>query len=172
MLNRRLFLTSFASALALLKGIWPARAKPLAATRVTFVLFNDFYLMNEKRTADGKLRGGFARLAAIVRDERAKNRHVVVAHGGDTLSPSLMSGFDQGKHIIALTNRIAPDVFVAGNHEFDFGRDVFLERMAEAKFPLFGANLRRADGSPVPGHQDRSIREFDGVKIGITGIAY
>jgi 5'-nucleotidase/UDP-sugar diphosphatase len=49
---------------------------------------------------------------------------------------------------------------------------VFLERMAEAKFPLFGANLRRADGSPVPGHQDRSIREFDGVKIGITGIAY
>ena len=69
---------------------------------------------------------------------------MIVAHGGDTLSPSVMSGLDRGAHIIALTNMIAPDIFVPGNHEFDFGKAVFLERMAEAKFPLYGANLRDA----------------------------
>jgi 5'-nucleotidase/UDP-sugar diphosphatase len=172
MLTRRSFLTSFSAFLAALASWRPAWAQPAAATRVTFVLFNDFYIMNEQTLPDGKTRGGFARLASVVKDERAKNKHVIVAHGGDTLSPSLMSGLDRGKHIIALTNLIAPDIFVAGNHEFDFGRDVFLERMREARFPLYGANLRLANGAPVPAHHDRKIFDFDGVKLGLTGIAY
>ncbi len=170
--SRRTFLTSLSALFGSLATWRPAWAQPVAATRVTFVLFNDFYIMNEQVLPDGKTRGGFARLATVVKAERAKNRNVIVAHGGDTLSPSLMSGFDRGKHIVALTNLIAPDIFVSGNHEFDFGRDTFLERMREATFPLYGANLRLADGSPVPGHKDRAILNFDGVKVGLTGIAY
>jgi len=172
MLNRRTFLSGLSALIASLAGWRPAWSQPVAATKVTFVLFNDFYIMNEQLLPDGKLRGGFARLATVVKEERAKNKNVIVAHGGDTLSPSLMSGFDRGKNIVALTNLIAPDIFVSGNHEFDFGRDTFLERMREAKFPLYGANLRLANGSPVPDHKDRTIINFDGVKLGLTGIAY
>jgi 5'-nucleotidase/UDP-sugar diphosphatase len=168
MLNRRTFLASLSALITSLAAWRPAWAQPVAATKITFVLFNDFYIMNEQTLPDGKARGGFARLATVVKDERAKNKNVVVAHGGDTLSPSLMSGFDRGKHIVALTNLIAPDIFVSGNHEFDFGRDTFLERMRETKFPLYGANLRLANGSPVPGHIDRKIFDFDGVKLGLT----
>lgn len=172
MLSRRSFHASLSAFLASLAGWRPAWGQPVATTKVTFVLFNDFYIMNEQVLPDGKARGGFARLATVVKNERATNEHVIVAHGGDTLSPSLMSGFDRGKHIVALTNLIAPDIFVSGNHEFDFGRDTFLERMREAKFPLYGANLRLANGKPVPGHKDRAIFDFDGVKLGLTGIAY
>ena len=176
MLNRRSFLSSIGSALALIAAWRPAWAQTTHVAQVTFVLFNDFYLMAEQPFPDGKKRGGFARLAAVVKAEREaaarEGRHVIVAHGGDTLSPSVMSGLDQGAHIIALTNMIAPDIFVPGNHEFDFGKDVFLERMSEARFPLYGANFRDADGTPVPGHLDRSIITLDGVRIGLTGIAY
>lgn len=172
MLSRRGFLASLTALFGSLAAWRPAWAQPVASTKVTFVLFNDFYIMNEQVLPDGKARGGFARLAAVVKSERATNRHVIVAHGGDTLSPSLMSGFDRGKHIIALTNLIAPDIFVAGNHEFDFGRDTFLERMREAKFPLYGANLRLANGEAAPNHKDRAIFDLDGVKLGLTGIAY
>ena len=52
--------------------------------------------MSDQMMADGQRRGGFARLAAIVKAERAKGGHVIFAHGGDTLSPSLMSGLDRG----------------------------------------------------------------------------
>src|SRR6476620_10541258 len=129
-------------------------AAPAAAwadtVKVTFILMNDIYLMGETLMPDGQRRGGFARLAAVVKAERERARaaggHVLLAHGGDTLSPSLMSGIDQGAHILTLTNLIPPDIFVPGNHEFDFGKRVFLQRMAEAKFPLYGANLRAADG--------------------------
>src|SRR5712671_2515314 len=106
-------------------------------TRVTFILVNDIYLMSEQTMPDGERRGGFARLSAVVKAERAKGGHVIFAHAGDTLSPSLMSGLDKGAHIVTLTNLIPPDVFVPGNHEFDFGKAVFFQRMAEARFPLY-----------------------------------
>ena len=138
----------------------------LAATsvRLTFVLVNDIYKMNE----DGG-RGGMPRLAAVVKAERAKSPNVIFAHAGDTMSPSLMSGFDQGAHMIDLFNALPPDVFAPGNHEFDFGHEIYLKRMGEAKFPILAANLRGGDGAILPGHRDTMIVERGGVKIGIVG---
>ena len=86
----------------------------------------------------------------MVKAERAKGGHVIYAHAGDLISPSLLSGLDQGEHTIALTNMAPPDIFTPGNHEYDFGTEVFLKRMGEAQLPLFAANLRNADGSPCP----------------------
>jgi 2',3'-cyclic-nucleotide 2'-phosphodiesterase (5'-nucleotidase family) len=146
------------------------------SVRVTFLLVNDIYLMGDQVMPDGKRRGGFARLAAVVKAERAKARssggHVILAHGGDTLSPSLMSGIDKGAHIIALTNMVRPDIFAPGNHEYDFGKLIFLQRMAEARFPLYAANLRGPNGAPLPGFKDRAIVTLDGVRIGLTGATY
>ena len=147
--------------LAILGGALPATAEPV---KITLLLVNDFYKMNEE-----KGRGGMARLAAAVKAERAKGGNLIFAHGGDTISPSLMSGFDQGESMIAFFNTIPPDIFVPGNHEYDFGKEVFVRRMGEAKFPLFAANLRNADGSPVAGFLDSKIVEFGGVKVGLTG---
>src|SRR5215510_9947803 len=149
---------------------------PVAQTKVTFILVNDIYLMGDQAMPDGQRRGGFARLAAIVKAERAKAKanggHVIFAHAGDTLSPSLMSGLDRGEHIIALSNMIGLDIFAPGNHEFDFGKEIFFKRMGEAKFPLYAANLRLPDGKPVPGFRDREIVTIDGVRIGLTGTTF
>src|SRR5215217_580464 len=142
------------------------------STRITFILTNDIYQMSDQVGADGQRRGGFARIATIVKAERAKAGHVIFAHAGDTLSPSLMSGIDRGAHIMTLTNLVTPDVFVPGNHEFDFGKATFLQRMAEAKFPLYAANLRGPDGQALPNFKDLSIVTLDGVRIGITGATF
>jgi len=168
-LTRRLFA---AAALTLLL----VTAASAESTRVTFLLVNDVYLMGDQMMPDGQRRGGFARLAAVVKAERAKARttggHVIFAHGGDTLSPSLMSGIDKGAHIVALTNMVPPDIFAPGNHEYDFGKAIFLQRMAEARFPIYAANLRGPDGAPVPNVKDRAIMTLDGVRIGLTGATY
>jgi 2',3'-cyclic-nucleotide 2'-phosphodiesterase (5'-nucleotidase family) len=159
------------AAICLAVGLLSAPAGAATAT-VTFLLVNDIYLMSAQKMADGKERGGFARLAAVVKAERASGRHVIFAHGGDTLSPSLMSGLDHGASILTLTNMVRPDIFAPGNHEFDFGKEVFLKRMSEAKFPIYAANLRGPDDKPLPGFRDRDIVTVDGVRIGITGAAY
>ena len=150
----------------------PARAQ-IASTRVTFVLTNDIYLMGDQLFPDGKRRGGFARLAAVVKAERAKGGHVIFAHGGDTLSPSLMSGFDRGAHIIALTNMIRPDIFVAGNHEFDFGKAVFPAahgggRHSRSTAPICATTTARH----CRRHATARSFTLDGVRIGLMGLAF
>jgi 5'-nucleotidase/UDP-sugar diphosphatase len=145
-------------------GSGEAQAAP-ANTTFSLLLVNDIYKM-----ADDKGRGGFAKLAAVVKAERARGVPLLFCHAGDTFSPSLMSGFDQGAHIVELTNLVKPDVFVPGNHEFDFGKDTYLKRMGEANFPFFGANMRQADGSPIPGMRDSQIFALGPVKVGVIGI--
>ncbi len=136
-----------------------------APRKVTFVLASDIYKMSEQNG-----RGGYARLAGAINAERARGGKVIVVHAGDALSPCLMCSFDQGEHVIDLMNRIGFDVFVPGNHEYDFGKQVYLKRMSEAKFPIFAANLRGPDGKPLPGHRDSEIIDVEGVKIGIVGL--
>lgn len=144
-------------------AVVPARA--IETQNVTLVVFSDIYEM-----AGVEGRGGFARVMSAVAAERARSKCVIVAHAGDTLSPSLMSGLDKGAHIVELTNRIAPDVFVPGNHEFDFGEQVFRQRMSELKSRLLASNLRQADGQPVPGFEDHTIFRCGDVRIGVLGL--
>lgn len=141
--------------------ITPAQAETV---NLTFLLTNDIYNVEDAE------RGGFARLNAVVKTERAKGGNVVYAHAGDLISPALLSGLDQGEHTIMLTNMAPPDIFTPGNHEFDFGETVFRARMGEAKFPLFAANLRDKDGQPIPGFKDTEIRDIGGLKVGFVGL--
>lgn len=134
------------------------------ARRLTLVLTNDVYKMNEDSG-----RGGLPRLATVVKAERARSPDVIFAHGGDTLSPSLMSGFDQGEHMIELFNALPPDVFVPGNHEFDFGREIYRRRTQQAQFPVLAANLRDSGGKTLPAHRDTLLLDRAGVKVGIVG---
>lgn len=153
-------------------AVVPPRLAWADSAKVTLILTNDIYQMGETTMPDGRVRGGFARLAAVVKAERAKGGPVVFAHGGDTLSPSLLSGIDQGAHIMVLTNLLKPDILVPGNHEFDFGKAVFFKRMAEAKFPVFAANMRDARGERLAGIKDRDILSLGSVRIGLAGAAH
>ena len=139
----------------------PALAEPVT---ITFVQTNDIDRMEEM---DG--RGGFARLAAVVEAERAKGPTLFI-HSGDTISPSLLSGIDRGVHIIDILNRMKVDVMTPGNHEFDFGPDVFRARIGEANFPIVTSNIRGADGSQPKNTLDQGMIEIAGIKIGFYGL--
>ncbi|MGA7383192.1 MAG: 5'-nucleotidase C-terminal domain-containing protein, partial [Methylocella sp.] len=69
-------------------------------------------------------------------------------------------------------NDVGLDVFVPGNHEFDFGKDVYFERIREARFPILAANLKGSDGVTPPRHQERLLIEADGLKLALVGAAY
>lgn len=158
-MHRSLRALSFAAALAF---AGPALAETVT---LTFVQTNDIDRMEEE---DG--RGGFARLAAVVKAERAKGGPVFFVHSGDTLSPSLLSGIDHGAHIIDILNHMNVDVMVPGNHEFDFGPEVFRERLAEAKFPIVSSNILEADGTAPKNTVDTRMVDVEGLKVGFYGL--
>lgn len=145
----------------------PVAMAQTPAPAFTLVLLNDIYKMS-----DDKGRGGFARASGIAKAERAKGVPMLFCHAGDCYSPSLMSGFDQGAHIVAMQNKMGIDVFVPGNHEFDFGKENYLKLTAAQTYPTFAANLRDAAGNMLPGHKDSQIFELGPVKVGVIGTTF
>ncbi|MEE9376018.1 MAG: bifunctional UDP-sugar hydrolase/5'-nucleotidase [Rhizobiaceae bacterium] len=131
---------------------------------VTFLVASDMYKMS------GKKRGGAARLAAVIKAERAKGGNSIYVFPGDLLSPSILSGFDKGAHMIDLLNMAPPDFLVPGNHEFDFGPENFLVRMKQANFPKLATNIRDKDGKEIDGFISTKILTYGDLKIGLMGL--
>ena len=151
-----------AAALAGILSAGPARAEPVT---LTIVHVNDL----DRLDGSGD-RGGVARLAAVVKDVRARADHVLVTHGGDAISPSLLSSFDKGAHMIDLFNQVGFDAMVLGNHEFDFTPAVTVERIAEAGFPMLASNAVEPDGTLIDGVTENLLIEAGPYKVGLFGL--
>ena len=166
-MNRRFFppigaTVLCAGALAAALAAGPARAEPVV---LTIVHVNDL----DRLDGSGD-RGGVARLATVVREVRASAPHVLVTHGGDAISPSLLSSFDRGAHMIDLFNQVGFDAMVLGNHEFDFTPAVTAERVAEAGFPILSSNAVEPDGTLVDGVFENLTIEVGPYKVGMFGL--
>ena len=114
---------------------------------------------------------GYARVNAVALAERAANPNTIYVMDGDMLSPSLLSGFDQGQNTIDLTNLVPFDLAVPGNHEFDFGPENFFEKMATANYPWGAINITNADGSAIPGLGGIMMRDVGGVRVALIPVA-
>jgi 2',3'-cyclic-nucleotide 2'-phosphodiesterase (5'-nucleotidase family) len=140
----------------------PAAAEPV---KLSLLHINDL-----DRIEESGARGGLARLMTLVNRERAAAEHSIFTHGGDTISPSLLSGFDKGAHIIDLFNEAELDLMVLGNHEFDFGAAVTRERVAEARFQVLGANAIDSTGTLIEGTLATWTREVGPYTVGFIGL--
>ena len=96
--------------------------------------------------------------------------------GGDLLQGNILSNFYYGSSMIDILNEMKLDVFVLGNHEFDWGLDVITEyfnpntQSTHAKFPLLGANVFYKDTELRPDYVDAyAIFERGDIKIGVVG---
>lgn len=143
-------------------------ALPALADTVKITIFGvgDIYQFQEHHG-----RGGFARMNAVARAERAANPNTLYVMDGDMLSPSLLSGIDKGQNTIDLTNIVPFDYAVPGNHEFDFGPANFMEKMAASKYPWGAVNITNADGSPIAGLGGTMMKEVAGLKIALVPIS-
>ena len=160
--RRNSAVTLAAAALAATLCAGPAAAEPVT---LTIVHVNDL----DRLDGSGD-RGGVARLAKVVREVRANASHVLVTNGGDTISPSLLSSFDKGAHMIDLFNQVGFDAMVLGNHEFDFTPAVTVERIVEAEFPILSNNAVEPDGTLIDGVTESLLIEVGPYKVGLFGL--
>lgn len=135
------------------------------SVKITLLGVGDVYSFD----GDGD-QGGFAKLNAVARAERAANPNTLYLFDGDMLSPSLLSGFDKGQNTIDLTNLVPFDLAVPGNHEFDFGPENFFEKMKASKYPWAAINIAKADGSPIEGLGGVTVKEVAGLKIALIPV--
>lgn len=97
----------------------------------------------------------------------------LILSGGDNWTGPAISTWTQGKSMIEVMNAMQYDASAVGNHEFDFGLDVFKARAEEADFPYLSANTRWRSNGETPtdiGILPYSITMVNDLRIGIIGL--
>ncbi|MXW66302.1 MAG: bifunctional metallophosphatase/5'-nucleotidase [Gemmatimonadales bacterium] len=126
----------------------------------------------EQNWSEGRPVGGSAALAAYVARERSTTPEcpLFVVSGGDIMQGTPISNFTDGRSMIEAMNGIGYDAVAIGNHEFDWGVDVLVERIADADFAMLGANiyLKGTDRHP-DWVRPWTIVERDGIRVGFIG---
>ena len=138
---------------------------------------------------------GYTQLATLIKQERLHNpTRTLLLTGGDNIQGDSMmyyfkssySGFASDgtplpdalktQPLIAAFNAMNYDAMDLGNHEFNFGSDVFKGVMGQTNFPVLGANvsdtgaygLAAAQGGA--GVKPSIVKDLAGVKVAILGI--
>ena len=169
-----------ASALGFLVLVSPSviASRPPFPTGTRFlriIATNDFHGALEPRPdANGVRRGGAAYVAAAIeraRKECAPRCETLLVDAGDLFQGTPASNLSYGRPVVEYYNRVGYAASALGNHEFDWGTDTLRARMRQARFGIFGANVRYTDGRDVKWIPNDTIVKRGATKIGIIGIS-
>ena len=141
---------------------------------IKIIHWNDFHAQNTTRTLrkEGKPYrvGGSAILKGYIDSLRnLAPEHSLVLFAGDDFQGTPVSNFTKGRSQVILMNELKPDAVVPGNHEFDYGKENFIELLAETKYDVICANLVVSKtGEPL--FPPYKIVQRNGLKIAIIGL--
>jgi 2',3'-cyclic-nucleotide 2'-phosphodiesterase (5'-nucleotidase family) len=139
---------------------------------------------------------GYTQLASLIRQERLHNpNRTLLLSAGDNIQGDAMmyyfrtapTGFAsdgaplaaglQYNPLIKAFNSMGYDAMTLGNHEFNFGSDVFKSVLGQAEFPLLHANVTDSGAYGLAATGTEGIRSHvtktvgvEGIKVAIMGI--
>lgn len=148
-------------------------AFPTGTRFLRIIATNDFHGALEPRPdANGVRRGGAAYVAAAI--ERARSEcvprcEILLLDAGDLFQGTPASNLSYGRPVVEYYNGMGYAAAALGNHEFDWGTDTLRARMRQAKFGIFGANVRYTNGRDVEWIPNDTIVTRGKTKIGIIG---
>ena len=139
---------------------------------------------------------GYTQLATLIKQERACNpdRNLLLTAGDNIQGDAMMyyyksaplgytadgtplpAGMDADHPLIKAFNYMNYDGMTLGNHEFNFGSEIFKAVMGEAEFPVLQANIYESSVTPyglaAVGVQPYTVKSVgpEGIDVAILGI--
>ena len=123
--------------------------------------------------------GGMARCVTQIRRWRRQNPNSLLIDVGDVYQGTDVGLRSRGELMIDLFNYLEYDAWIIGNHEFDWGIEVFQNALARSTMPVLAANSLlegKAAGefseaqNPFAKVQPFILRTIAGIKIAIIGV--
>lgn len=117
---------------------------------------------------------GLAKVATLIRRERAADPSALLLDSGDTIQGTPLGYYyaaidKHAAHPMAVTmNALKYDAAALGNHEFNYGQETLNRWIGQLNFPVLSANIRKSDGGEA--YRPYVIKEVNGVKVGILGM--
>jgi 5'-nucleotidase len=161
----------FAIVLLLFVAVTPALAQQRAT--VTLLHFSDYHSHAVPFYAEGQANSaGVARLIAYLQPY-ANDPNSLILNGGDMMNLGAPAWSDKyGCAEWPWFNGIV-DAMAFGNHDADYGPDVFAECKSNIDYPILSANTLDAGGQPLflDGGKTYKVFELSGIKIGVFALA-
>ena len=146
-------------------SFWPFTMDlQILATSDTHGKFDPWdYAANKEDTS-----GSVAQQAAAIKQLRTPDTLVIDA--GDTIQGNSSQLFleDDIHPMMAAMNAIGYDIWVPGNHEYNYGMDVLQKVMAQQKAQVLTGNVYAPDGTPLA--NSYTILKKRDVRIGLIGM--
>lgn len=130
---------------------------------------NDVHSRVEEDDYAGSM--GYAKMATLIKEARRERENVMFLDAGDSFHGQTIANINQGESISHILDLMNLDALTLGNHDFNFGQERLGELAEMSNFPFLAANLSREDGEEIPYTEDYLIKEYDGVKVGVFGLA-
>ncbi|MGI9233746.1 MAG: bifunctional metallophosphatase/5'-nucleotidase [Woeseiaceae bacterium] len=117
---------------------------------------------------DQEMIGGIAEMTTLINNIRRDQPNVFLFDSGDIFTGALAK-LTEGRLAFELMITMGYDAMAIGNHEFEYGHEIFAWQKNRAPFPVLGANFFYKD-TDHPYAQAHAIIERNGVRIGVIGI--
>ena len=152
-----------AASAAGIKDLWSMDLQILA-TSDTHGKFDPWDYAANKADASGSV----AQQATAIKENRTKTTLVVDA--GDTIQANSAELFlnDDVHPMIAAQNAIGYDIYVTGNHEYNYGMATLEKVLSQQKAKVLTGNVYSPEGKPLA--DGYTIINKGGVKIGVIGM--
>ena len=118
---------------------------------------------------------GWAKVATLIRQQKAKQPNTLLVDCGDSLQGEPLAYVrarlhpEMGDPSVAIMNALGYHAMTVGNHEFDWGQAVLRKAEEQATFPWLGANLALAT-TGKPAFTPYAVVELGGARVAILGL--
>ena len=118
---------------------------------------------------DGGKSIGLAKMAAAVKVTKSQNKNTFWFDAGDAFQGLPKINVSKGENLVAFLNAAGIDLFVPGNHEFDYGSYQLENLVKKLKFPVISANIARKNNGELL-FEPYKIFKCGKIKIGVFGL--
>ncbi len=157
--------------LFLLFSVAPALAQDQAT--VTLLHFSDYHAHAVPFYGEGEAdTAGIARLIAYLKP-LANDPEILIFSGGDTMNLGSPAWSDKYRGAEWSWLNDVLDAMAFGNHDADYGSDVFAQCRSQVTYPILSSNILSADGQPLFQYDGKTYQVFEvnGRKIGVFALA-
>lgn len=139
-----------------------------ASNDIIILYTNDIHCAVLEDKENGVL--GYSKVAGYKKELENQGNTVVLVDVGDAIQGGTIGTLSKGSDIVDIMNTVGYDIAIPGNHEFDYGMNIFFDLTKQAEYTYISCNFMNLE-KKKPVLQPYKILQLGDKKVAFVGIS-